>query len=317
MTTTVYTDGACSGNPGPGGWAWVVPDGESAAGGDPHTTNQRMELVAALEAITAHDGVLEIVSDSTYLVNCFRDGWWKGWIARGWMNSQRKPVANRDLWEPIVDAYQIRQITFTWVKGHSGNRWNDAADQLAVAEVEKLKTTSTPVRDDGLEAGHRILVTGHRPPELGGYDDNLIATQVRGQLTQVLAAKRAMYPDLVVVSGMGLGAETIGAEVAIDLAIPLSVVLPFPRYESMWPPTSQERFSHLTSRAMGVTVRERKTPADRRQAAASIARRDAWLHRQVDEAVVIWNGADPVVERTVHGLRQSLGEEEVWVIDVS
>ena len=96
--TIVYTDGACSGNPGPGGWGWVVPDGEAAFGGAEQTTNQRMELMAALQAVRTLPGPIHIVSDSTYVVNCFRDSWWKGWIKRGWINSQKKPVANRDIW---------------------------------------------------------------------------------------------------------------------------------------------------------------------------------------------------------------------------
>ena len=104
-TTEVWTDGACSGNPGPGGWAWAVPDGRQAAGGAPVTTNQRMEIQAALEAVRALPGPLVVVSDSTYVVNCFRDGWWRGWLARGWIElSAKKPVANRDLWEPLVHA---------------------------------------------------------------------------------------------------------------------------------------------------------------------------------------------------------------------
>ena len=97
-STAVYTDGACLGNPGPGGWAWAVPGGEWACGAEPHTTNQRMELRAALEALRAVSGPVEVVSDSTYVVNCFRDRWYEGWLRRGWRNSNRKPVANRDLW---------------------------------------------------------------------------------------------------------------------------------------------------------------------------------------------------------------------------
>ena len=93
----VYTDGACSRNPGPGGWAWIVPDEEFAAGAAPSTTNQRMELTAVLEALKTFDGPTQIVSDSTYVVNCFRDGWWKNWLARGWRNARREPVANRDV----------------------------------------------------------------------------------------------------------------------------------------------------------------------------------------------------------------------------
>ncbi|MEO2125477.1 MAG: ribonuclease H [Acidimicrobiales bacterium] len=133
IRTVAYTDGACSGNPGPGGWAWVIPGGAFAAGFDPGTTNQRMELRATLEALRALDGPLLIVSDSTYVVHCFRDNWWRGWQRRGWVNSQKKPVANQDLWKPLIDLYVARgDVDFEWVKGHSGDRWNDEADRLAV-----------------------------------------------------------------------------------------------------------------------------------------------------------------------------------------
>ena len=134
-TTEVWTDGACSGNPGPGGWAWAVPDGRQDSGSAPVTTNQRMEIQAALEAVRALPGPLVVVSDSTYVVNCFRDGWWRGWLARGWINSARKPVANRDLWEPLVAAVTERgDVTFRWVKGHSGDPMNDLVDRLAVEQ---------------------------------------------------------------------------------------------------------------------------------------------------------------------------------------
>jgi ribonuclease HI len=130
---TVWTDGACSGNPGPGGWAWATEDGRRASGGAPLTTNQRMEIQAALEAVRALGGPLVVVSDSTYVVNCFRDAWWRGWLARGWMTSAKKPVANRDLWEPLVTAVrELGNVSFRWVKGHSGDPMNDLVDQLAV-----------------------------------------------------------------------------------------------------------------------------------------------------------------------------------------
>ena len=135
--TVVFTDGACRGNPGPGGWAWAVsPTGDVfGSGGAKHTTNQRMEVQAVLEALkTLSGGPIEIVSDSTYVVKCFNDFWWKGWIARGWKNSQKQPVANRDLWEPLVELVRSRNdVTFRWVKGHSGNAMNDLVDRLAVA----------------------------------------------------------------------------------------------------------------------------------------------------------------------------------------
>jgi ribonuclease HI len=130
----VFTDGACAGNPGPGGWAWALDTSVFAAGFDAATTNQRMEIRAALEAVTALEGPLLVVSDSTYVVNCFRDRWWRGWLDRGWTNSAKAPVANRDLWEPLIDAVLTRgDIAFRWVKGHSGDPMNDYVDALAVA----------------------------------------------------------------------------------------------------------------------------------------------------------------------------------------
>jgi len=135
--TVVFTDGACLGNPGPGGWAWAEPDGAYASGHAARTTNQRMEISAAYEAVKAHPGPLDVVSDSTYVVNCFRDRWWEGWIARGWLTSARKPVANRDLWEPFVELVRDRgDVTFRWVKGHSGDRMNELVDMLAVEAAQ-------------------------------------------------------------------------------------------------------------------------------------------------------------------------------------
>lgn len=132
MRTVVYTDGACSGNPGPGGWAWAVAGGPFASGPAEHTTNQRMEIMAVLEALRTLEGPVEVVSDSTYVINCFRDKWWEGWMKRGWLNSAKKPVANRDLWEPLIEIVRARDVTFKWVKGHSGDEMNDLVDRLAV-----------------------------------------------------------------------------------------------------------------------------------------------------------------------------------------
>ena len=137
----VYTDGACSGNPGPGGWAWAVaPDGTpSGAGGEGRTTNQRMEIKAVLEALRTYAaaGPVEVVSDSTYVVNCFRDRWWVRWEANGWRNAKRQPVANDDLWRPLVELVRNADVTFRWVKGHSGDRLNDIVDRLAVAAIPR------------------------------------------------------------------------------------------------------------------------------------------------------------------------------------
>ena len=149
--TIVYTDGACSGNPGPGGLAWAVPEGPWANGFDPRTTNQRMEISAVLEALRMLPGEVVVVSDSTYVVHCFRDRWWAGWISRGWKNSQRKPVANRDLWEPLIEEVRARgdAVSFQWVKGHSGDRWNDVVDQLAVEACRRGSGASGAHPQDG------------------------------------------------------------------------------------------------------------------------------------------------------------------------
>ena len=127
-----------------------MPGGRFASGSEVHTTNQRMEIKAVLEAVRALDGPLEVVSDSTYVVNCFRDRWWEAWMARGWLTSAKKPVANRDLWEPLDRGGAGRSragSTFRWVKGHSGDVSNDLVDRLAVeaARTQQGRTgTGTP-----------------------------------------------------------------------------------------------------------------------------------------------------------------------------
>ena len=138
----IYTDGACSGNPGPGGWAWAVaPSGDiNDSGAEARSTNQRMEIMAAYQAVIHFEDdprIIRIVADSTYVVKCFNDGWWRGWHKRGWKNAQRQPVANRDLWEPFIELVINRgRVEFEWVKGHSGNRMNDYVDALAVAHTQ-------------------------------------------------------------------------------------------------------------------------------------------------------------------------------------
>ncbi len=146
---SVFTDGACSGNPGPGGWAWALSKTEFASGGESPSTNQRMEIMAAFEAVRSLSGPLLVVSDSTYVVNCFRDRWHAGWTARGWTTSSRTPVANRDLWEPFVAlVLERRDVAFQWVKGHSGHEMNDFVDQLAVEASRDIRTRpAVPVAD--------------------------------------------------------------------------------------------------------------------------------------------------------------------------
>jgi ribonuclease HI len=135
----VYTDGACRGNPGPGGWAWASGASDFASGAEAHTTNQRMEVRAVIEALREHrEGPIEVVSDSNYVVKCFHDKWYAGWMRRGWKNSKGDPVANRDLWETLIPLVleSGRVVRFSWVKGHSGDRMNDFVDDLATTAAD-------------------------------------------------------------------------------------------------------------------------------------------------------------------------------------
>ena len=331
MTTVVYTDGACLGNPGPGGWAWAVPEGPFASGAAAATTNQRMELTAVLGAVRALPGPLEVVRDSTYVVNCFRDRWWEGWIARGWRTKAKQPVANQDLWEPLVEAYRAEpgRVSFQWVKGHGSDPYNDLVDRLAVeaAGTQQGRTGDRPPADLGpadapggpldprMPAGRLVVVGGHRPPELGGYDANPVTDRTRSHLAEILAAKLQLHPDLVVATGLGLGAEQLGAEAAAAAGVPYVAVLPYPQPEKVWPPSSQRRFRQLLEAATATVVLEAKAPATRQQAGAALRRRDAWLARQAAEAIVVWDGDDADVGRLVRSLRDALGEEEVWVVE--
>lgn len=331
--TEAYTDGACLGNPGPGGWAWAVPDGPFASGAEAHTTNQRMEVQAALEAVRALDGPLVVVSDSTYVVNCFRDRWWEGWLARGWMNKARKPVANRDLWEPLIEAVRADpgRVAFRWVKGHSDDPANDLVDRLAVeaARTQAGRTGEGAPDDLGppdapgagpagadprLPAGRLLAVTGHRPPELGGYEANPTADGVRDRLAEVLAAKRRLHPDLVVLTGLGLGAEQLGAEAAAAAGVPYVAVLPYPDPDTQWPEPSRRHYRRLLDGAQSTVVLQSRPPATRQLAGAALRRRDAWLARHADEAVAVWDASEPAVGRAVRALQDALGEEEVWIL---
>jgi ribonuclease HI len=337
VTTVAYTDGACSGNPGPGGWAWAVPGGRWAAGPAAATTNQRMEICAAFEAVKALPGTLTIVSDSTYVVNCFKDRWHEGWKAKGWLNSQRKPVANRDLWEPFIELVLARgDVTFQWVKGHAGDPMNDLVDRLAVeaATTQQARSGSEPPDEvgpadrpgarraagaPGVEprseiAGHPLLVMGHRPTELGGYGDNPLADAVRARLGRIIEAKATLDDDLVVITGLRLGAETLAAEAAEASGVPFVAVLPYPDPASVWPAAAQARFAHLVGTAREVVTLQRKAPKDKADAGRALARRDAWLARNAAEAILVWDGKDAVLGQLFRALEDHLGDD-VWVLD--
>lgn len=137
----VYTDGACSGTPGPGGWAWAVRghSGVEGYGSHPSTTNQRMEMTAVLEALKAlrGDKVL-IVSDSAYVVNCFKAEWYVRWRANGWRTAGNKPVANQDIWEPLIELGLAYAAKFEHIRGHAGDVMNEYVDKLAVEAKRRI-----------------------------------------------------------------------------------------------------------------------------------------------------------------------------------
>ena len=134
----IYTDGACSGNPGPGGWGAVLMYGTAAreiSGGERNTTNNRMELMAAIQALEALKEPVRVRlhTDSAYIVNCFHQGWHERWQRNGWRNSKKEPVENRDLWERILALTKRHHVEFVKVKGHSNDKWNNRCDELARA----------------------------------------------------------------------------------------------------------------------------------------------------------------------------------------
>ena len=141
---TIYTDGACSGNPGPGGWGAVLIYGEhrkELSGGDAHTTNNRMELTGPIEALELlkQPCKVRLYSDSAYLVNAFNQHWIANWQRNGWQTSQKKPVENKELWQRLLELCRTHEVEFIKVKGHADNAENNRCDELARAAIAKYR----------------------------------------------------------------------------------------------------------------------------------------------------------------------------------
>ncbi len=141
----IYSDGACSGNPGPGGFGTIVVYGgaeKELSGGDKNTTNNRMELsgaIAGLEALK-YPCEVTIYSDSKYLVDGITKGWAEKWQKNNWIKSDKKPALNPDLWGRLLELLKIHDVSFVWIKGHNGHPFNERCDRLAVAEAEKHRS---------------------------------------------------------------------------------------------------------------------------------------------------------------------------------
>ncbi len=143
-TVTLYTDGACSGNPGPGGWGAILEYGgaeKELSGGEDSTTNNRMELTAVIRGLEAlkEPCTVELYSDSKYVIDALQKGWAKGWRARGWIKSDKKPALNPDLWQRLLELTQMHQVHCHWVKGHADNPKNNRCDQMAVEQWKVRK----------------------------------------------------------------------------------------------------------------------------------------------------------------------------------
>ena len=143
-TVTIYTDGACSGNPGPGGWGAILEwqgHEKELSGGEAQTTNNRMELTAVLTALRLlkEPCIVELYSDSKYVVDAIDKGWLYGWQKKGWIKADKKPVLNVDLWQQLLPLLARHNVRLHWVKGHAENEKNNRCDQLAVAESKKFR----------------------------------------------------------------------------------------------------------------------------------------------------------------------------------
>ena len=143
-TVTLYTDGACSGNPGPGGWGAILEfmgHEKEMSGGEESTTNNRMELTAVIRGLQAlkEPCIVELYSDSKYVIDGLQKGWAESWRRRGWIKSDKKPALNPDLWGQLLDLTEKHTLHYHWVKGHAENEKNNRCDQLAVAQWKRFK----------------------------------------------------------------------------------------------------------------------------------------------------------------------------------
>ena len=140
----IYTDGSCRGNPGVGGWGAILIYGShkrELSGGDAQTTNNRMELTAVIEALSALKEPCEVTltSDSKYVIDALEQGWAKGWKARGWKKADKSPALNPDLWETLLELTDYHKVTTVWVKGHAGHPYNERCDALATEFADRIK----------------------------------------------------------------------------------------------------------------------------------------------------------------------------------
>ena len=171
-TITIYTDGACSGNPGPGGWGAILEwqgHQKELSGGEAQTTNNRMELTAVLTAlaILKEPCVVELYSDSKYVVDAIEKGWLYGWQKKGWIKADKKPVLNVDLWQQLLPLLARHDVRLHWVKGHAENEKNNRCDQPGGGRKQKVQIKAgsfgkKPIRSQIVSNIHRKFITNSR-----------------------------------------------------------------------------------------------------------------------------------------------------------
>jgi ribonuclease HI len=314
----------------------VVPGGAYASGAEAATTNNRMELAAVLVALQVVTGPVVVFSKSKYVVDGFNQRWYVGWEERGWRNAKREPIANQDLWQPLVALFRARtgELAFRWVKGKATTPTGELVDRMAVEAATTqvgrhgdtpptaLSPAEWPTRQRAATsryatgdapAGHRVMVFGHRPGELGGYGETPVAATVRRRITEILRGLRAVYPDLLVLTGLGLGAEQLGAEAAAAAGVPYVAVLAFPGQEKVWTLDNRTFYHGLVDAAAATVVLSVEEPATKQAAGKAIGLRNEWMITHAHAAVVVWNGQDATLGAVTRALQRRI-PDDVWVV---
>ena len=212
---TIYTDGGCRPNPGPGGWGAVVlhPDGKPIEmnGADPKATNNRMELQAAIEALRSLDGPhrVELFTDSQYVRKGVTE-WMTKWRATGWKTAGKKDVANRDLWEALNVEIERHRIEWKWVRGHTGDKWNERADQLASAAIPRA-----PLPVDDFDAVHLFTAVAHSGKNDAGAWAAILS--YRGETKELSGRRPGASANQMHITGAGFGLAELSRTVRVHL----------------------------------------------------------------------------------------------------
>jgi uncharacterized phage-like protein YoqJ len=177
----------------------------------------------------------------------------------------------------------------------------------------RVRVTREPGHGPAAPPGHRVVVFGHRPDQLGGYDDNPVTAGVLRKLTEILAGLKVVQPDVVVLTGLGLGTEQLAAEAATAAAVPYVAVLAFPGQEKVWPTARRTTYQRLLQGAASTISLSNKEPATRAEAGKSIGQRSDWMIANANRAIVVWDGQDPSLGQITRNLERHI-PDDVWII---